>query len=69
MNQGRTLFAQLMEFVPWTSLARIVDRYGGDYRVRCFNCAEQFRVMALAQLTWRESLRVDADRKLTSKAG
>lgn len=57
MNQGRTLFEQLMEFVPWTSLARIVDRYGGDYRVRRFNCAEQFRVMAFAQLTWRESLR------------
>jgi len=57
MNQGRTLFAQLMEFVPWTSLARIVERYGGDYRVRRFNCAEQFRVMAFAQLTWRESLR------------
>lgn len=57
MNQGRTLFAQLMEFVPWTSLARIVDRYGGDHRVRRFNCAEQFRVMAFAQLTWRESLR------------
>lgn len=57
MNLGRTLFAQLMEFVPWTSLARIVDRYGGDYRVRRFNCAEQFRVLAFAQLTWRESLR------------
>jgi hypothetical protein len=57
MNEGRTLFAQLMEFVPWTSLARIVDRYGGDHRVRRFNCAEQFRVMAFAQLTWRESLR------------
>lgn len=57
MNEGKTLFAQLMEFVPWTSLTRIVKRYGGDYRVRCFNCAEQFRVMAFAQLTWRESLR------------
>jgi hypothetical protein len=57
MNAGKTLFAQLMEFVPWTSFARIVQRYGGDHRVRSFNCAEQFRVMAFAQLTWRESLR------------
>jgi hypothetical protein len=57
MNKGKTLFAQLMEFVPWTSLSRIVQRYGGDYRARRFNCAEQFRVMAFAQLTWRESLR------------
>ena len=57
MNTGKTLFAQLMEFVPWTSVARIVKRYGGDSRVRSFNCAEQFRVMAFAQLTWRESLR------------
>ncbi len=57
MYVGKTLFAQLMEFVPWTSFQRIVARYGGDTRVRTLNCAEQFRVMAFAQLTWRESLR------------
>lgn len=57
MNVGKTLFAQLMEFVPWTSFARIVDRYGGNAGVRRMTCAEQFRVMAFAQLTWRESLR------------
>ena len=63
MNVVKTLvaglgpFAQIMEFVPWTSFARIVDRYGGDAGVRRLNCAEQFRVMAFAQLTWRESLR------------
>jgi hypothetical protein len=57
VNTGKTLFARLMDFVPWTSFARIVSRYGGDARVRRFNCAEQFRVMAFAQLTWRESLR------------
>mgnify|MGYP001619028844 FL=1 len=57
MYVGKTLFAQLMEFVPWTSFRRIVARYGGDTRVRSLNCAEQFRVMAFAQLTWRESLR------------
>jgi len=57
MYVGKTLFAQLMDFVPWTSFRRIVARYGGDTRVRSLNCAEQFRVMAFAQLTWRESLR------------
>jgi hypothetical protein len=57
MNAGKTLFAQLMDFLPWTTFSRIVARYGGDRGVRVFNCAEQFRAMAFAQLTWRESLR------------
>jgi Domain of unknown function (DUF4372)/Transposase DDE domain len=57
MNIGKTLFAQIMEFVPWTSFARIVARYGGDTRVRSLACTEQFRAMAFAQLTYRESLR------------
>jgi Domain of unknown function (DUF4372)/Transposase DDE domain len=57
MNVGKTLFAQIMEFIPWTSFARIVDRYGGDSRVRSLSCPEQFRAMAFAQLTYRESLR------------
>lgn len=57
MNLGKTLFAQVMEFVPWTSFSRIVDRYSGNAGVGRMNCAEQFRVMAFAQLTWRESLR------------
>src|SRR5450756_1880075 len=57
MNLGKTLFSQLMEFVPWTSFARIVTRYGGDSRVRSLSCAEQYRAMAFAQLTYRESLR------------
>ena len=57
MNAGKTLFAQIMEFVPWTSFTRIVERYSGNAGVRRMTCAEQFRVMAFAQLTWRESLR------------
>ena len=36
MNTGKTLFAQLMDFLPWTTFTRIVDRYGGDHRVRRF---------------------------------
>ena len=57
MHTGKTLFAQIMEFIPWTSFARIVHRYGGDSRVRTLACTEQFRAMAFAQLTYRESLR------------
>lgn len=57
MYVGKTLFSQVMEFVPWTSFARIVDRYSGNAGVRTLSCAEQFRAMAFAQLTWRESLR------------
>ena len=57
MLAGKTLFAQLMEFLPWTTFARIVERYGGDLRVRTLSCAEQYRAMAFAQLTYRESLR------------
>ena len=56
MNTGKTLFAQLMDFLPWTTFTRIVDRYGGDHRVRTLSCAEQYRSMAFAQLTYRESL-------------
>jgi hypothetical protein len=57
VNAGKLLFAQLMDFLPWTSFARSVARYGGDRRVRSFSCAEQFRAMAFAQLAYRESLR------------
>ena len=57
MNTGKTLFAQLMDFLPWTTFTRIVGRYDGDRAIRTLSCAEQFRVMAFAQLTYRESLR------------
>ncbi len=57
MNTGKTIFAQLMDFLPWSNFARIVGRYGGDQRVRTLSCAEQYRAMAFAQLTYRESLR------------
>lgn len=68
MNTGKTLFAQVMEFVPWTSFARIVLRYRGNSGVRTLSCAEQFRAMAFAQLTWRESLRdIEASLSANSK--
>ncbi len=67
MNVGKTLFAQVMEFVPWTSFSRIVQRHGGNAGVRTLSCAAQFRAMAFAQLTWRESLR-DIEASLSANA-
>jgi hypothetical protein len=68
MYAGQTLFAQLMDFVPWTTFARLVERYDGDRRVRSLTCAEQYRAMAFAQLTYRESLR-DIETCLSAQPG
>lgn len=57
MNVGKTLFAQVMEYVPWKTFGRIIERRNGDAGVRTLSCADLFRVLAFAQLTWRESLR------------
>ena len=57
MNVGKTLFAQVMEFVPWKTFGRIIERHKGDACVRTLGCADLFRIMAFSQLTWRESLR------------
>src|SRR5260370_42703222 len=68
MYLGKTLFAQAMDFLPWKTFHRIVNRYGGDHRTRSLSCAEQFRGMAFAQLTYRESLR-DIEVCLAAQAG
>jgi hypothetical protein len=61
MNTRQTRFAQLMDFLPWSTFGRTVARYYGDHAVRTLSCAAQFRAMAFAQLTDRESLRdIDA---------
>jgi len=57
MYTGKTLFAQIMDFLPWKTFHRIVSRYDGDHRIRTLPCAEHFRTLAFAQLTYRESLR------------
>src|SRR5271166_14603 len=57
MNTGKTLFAQLMDFLPWSTFDRIVARYNGNRAVRTLPCAAQYQVMAFAQITYRESLR------------
>ena len=50
MNTGKTLFAQLMDFLPWSTFERLVLRYRGNHRIRTLTCAEQYRAMAFAQL-------------------
>lgn len=57
MNFGRTLFAQLMEYVPWTTFRRIIGKHSGDAWIKTLDCIDIFKIMAFAQLTWRESLR------------
>jgi len=57
MNEGRTVFAQLLDCLPKYEFDKCVQRYRGNFRVRRLTSYEQFVVMAFAQLTWRESLR------------
>ena len=57
MNQGKTIFSQLMEFLPLHEFRQCVDRYQGSYRLKSFSCLDQFYCMVFAQLTFRESLR------------
>jgi Domain of unknown function (DUF4372)/Transposase DDE domain len=57
VNQGRTVFSQLLSFLPDREFRRCVARYGGDARPRGFSCWDQYLSMAFAQLTYREGLR------------
>jgi hypothetical protein len=57
MNIGKTVFAQIMSFLPDYEFNKCVDKYKGNHRVRSFTCKEHFYVMGFAQLTYRESLR------------
>ena len=57
MNQGKLVFAQVMQHLPLTTFRRCVARYSGERKVQSFSCLDQFLCMAFAQLTFRESLR------------
>lgn len=46
MYVGKTLFAQIMDFLPWKTFHRIVARHGGDHRVRTLTCAEHFCILS-----------------------
>src|SRR5665811_1596006 len=68
MNQGRTVFSQLLSFLPDREFRRCVARYGGDVRPRGFSCWDQYLSMAFAQLTYRDGLR-DIEACLRSVGG
>ena len=68
MNQGRTVFSQLLSFLPDREFRRCVARYGGDVRPRGFSCWDQYLSMAFAQLIYREGLR-DIEACLRSLGG
>jgi len=57
MDTGKTIFAQLMDFLPVYEFQKCIQRYNGHYKVKHFSCWNQFLCMAFAQLTYRESLR------------
>jgi len=57
MYTGKLIFAQVLDHLPQHTFRRCVERYGGNQHVKRFTCQDQFRCMAFAQLTYRESLR------------
>ena len=57
MYTGKFIFTQLMDHLPWHTFHHCVRRYNGNHKVKSFRCAEQYRCMAFAQLTYQESLR------------
>ncbi len=57
MNEGKTIFSQVMEHLPLYEFRKCVRQYNGNHRTRNFSCLDQFLSMAFAQLTYRESLR------------
>lgn len=57
MNTGRTIFSQVMDYLPLRRFKTCIDRYSGDKGIKTLSCLDQFHYMAFAQLTYRESLR------------
>jgi hypothetical protein len=57
MYEGKLVFSQLMDHLPQHTFRRCVERFGGDRWIKSFSCQDQFRAMAFAQLTYRDSLR------------
>src|SRR5271165_2252950 len=57
MNAGRTVFSQLIEFLPHQEFQKCIARYCGDRYLKKLSCWDQYLAMSFAQLTYRESLR------------
>src|SRR6478736_6306648 len=68
MNEGKFVFAQLMQHLPLSTFRRCVQLYQGELKVKSFSCLDQYLCMAFAQLTYRESLR-DIEACLRAQAG
>lgn len=68
MYTGPLVFTQVMNFLPQRSFHQCVEKYQGNFSIKSFSCLDQFRVMAFAQLTYRESLR-DIEACLRSQRG
>ena len=61
MNQGKTVFAQIMSLIPRYEFDKCVKRYNGNRHAIEFKCRDQFMVMSFAQFTGQDSLRsIDA---------
>jgi hypothetical protein len=56
MNQGKYVFAQLIEFLSPNDFIRYVAKYKGNYKVKTFTCWHQFLYMMFGQLSNRDSL-------------
>lgn len=57
MYSGKTVFAQLLDFLPKRRFDGLVKKYKGNHRIRKFSCWDQFLCMSFAQLTYRNSIR------------
>ena len=57
MNTERTVFSEILDFVPKHQFRACTNRYNGNYRTKSFSCFDQYLTMAFAQLTYRDSLR------------
>lgn len=56
MNQGKYVFAQLIDFLPHNDFIRCVGNYHGNYKVKTFTCWHQLLYMIFGQLSHRDSL-------------
>jgi len=57
MHEGKYVFSQIMDYMPWRQFHTIVEQFQGDKNIQSLTCADYFRIMAFAQLTYRDSLR------------
>jgi len=74
MNNGKYVFAQLIEFLPQRVFDGLVKKYSGNKHIRHFTCWNQLLCMIFGQLTNRDSLRdlivaIDAHSRKTYHLG